>query len=252
MAPNMIDRSAFTTIDAITHLWSTASIPPSALSSIDLTASGPGLSCSFKVNHIARSTVALSALAAATIHAGRNATAVPRVTVDLQHSCVEFKSVDLWTLDGLPPAKDVHPIGGLHKTRDGYVRVVDSFPHLRRKALELVGLPYEVSAEEVRRRMRELDAGELEREGFRVGATIGKLRSFKEWDSLEQSRMVSDLPVTIKRVADGPSGWKFGTGGKQALAGVKVLDLSRVIAAPVAGKILAAHGADVLWVTGLN
>src|SRR5690606_28251410 len=37
--------------------------------------------------------------------------------------------------------------------------------------------------------------------------------------------------------------------GERPLSGVRVLDLTRIIAGPVGGRTLAAHGADVLLVT---
>ena len=57
------------------------------------------------------------------------------------------------------------------------------------------------------------------------------------------------LPLfTIERIGDAPA--QALPAGDRPLAGVKVLDLTRVIAGPVCGRTLAAHGADVLLVTG--
>ena len=60
---------------------------------------------------------------------------------------------------------------------------------------------------------------------------------------------LAQLPVcTIKKIGEAaPKPWPKGD---RPLSGVRVLDLSRVIAAPVAGRTLAAHGADVLLVYG--
>ena len=55
-------------------------------------------------------------------------------------------------------------------------------------------------------------------------------------------------PISIEKIGEAaPKPWPAGD---RPLAGVRVLDLSRVIAGPVAGRTLAAHGADVLLISG--
>src|SRR5258707_1064519 len=55
-------------------------------------------------------------------------------------------------------------------------------------------------------------------------------------------------PVSIEKTGEAaPKPWPAGD---RPLAGLRVLDLSRVIAGPVAGRTLAVHGADVLLVSG--
>ncbi|KAI0975898.1 CoA-transferase family III domain-containing protein, partial [Xylaria arbuscula] len=178
------------------------------------------------------------------------------------------------------------PLAGLHPTADGYVRIHDSFPHHRRGALALLGLLAETETESdiaakvdraaVDQRTREWKSVELETVAVEEkGLAVYALRSFDEWDALPQSSAVSDFPVNIRRVdvdipvsdssnpppEQQPSRHRSNAAreekGKRVndeaeekcLTGLRVLEFSRVIAAPVAGKTLAAHGADVLWVT---
>jgi crotonobetainyl-CoA:carnitine CoA-transferase CaiB-like acyl-CoA transferase len=60
---------------------------------------------------------------------------------------------------------------------------------------------------------------------------------------------LAGLPlVSIEKIGEAaPKPWPAGD---RPLAGLRVLDLSRVIAGPVAGRTLAAHGADVLLISG--
>jgi len=75
------------------------------------------------------------------------------------------------------------------------------------------------------------------------------MRSYEEWSDLPQAKAVAALPtISIEKIGEAaPKPWPAGA---RPLSGVRVLDLSRVIAGPVAGRALAAHGADVLLISG--
>src|SRR6202034_3881183 len=73
-------------------------------------------------------------------------------------------------------------------------------------------------------------------------------RSFAEWDRHPQGGAVAKLPpFGIDRIGEAPP--KKRAAADRPLGGVKVLDLTRIIAGPVCGRTLAAHGADVLLIT---
>ena len=96
---------------------------------------------------------------------------------------------------------------------------------------------------------------DLERAAFEKEAVIVALRSCEEWDALPQSRVVPDFPVALRRIPSQAASDKLASSSgppKSCLQGVRVVELSRVIAAPVAGRTLAAHGADVIWVSGFH
>ncbi|CAL5868901.1 uncharacterized protein PFLUO_LOCUS3128 [Penicillium psychrofluorescens] len=252
----MTDRTKFTASDTISHLWDHLDLPHQALQSLQLpdTNSDPGLPSSFKVGHLAQSTIALSALAASLFHATRNGkSSPPPVQVALRHACAEFKSERLYRIDGHPPPDPWGPIGGLHATRDGYVRIHDNWMHHRQAALDILRLPSNASRAQVAEALKSRSAVEVETAAFQSGGVIAALRSYEQWDAHPQASAISDFPIQIRRLAsDGPKGlspW-LKPANDRCLRGVRVLDLSRVIAGPVAGRALASHGADVLWVTG--
>ncbi|KAI0441638.1 CoA-transferase family III [Xylaria telfairii] len=259
----MTSRASFTSLDIVREIWTHLDLPPSALSSLSLPGihtPRPATPSSFKIGHLAQSTVALSALGAALAH---TATArapsghVPRTTVPLRHAVLEFQCERLYTLAGNPPAESWGPIGGLHATADGHVRIHDNFVHHRRGALSLLGLPETcVDRAAVGERTRQWKSVELETVGVEEkGLAIYALRSFEEWDATPQASFVPELPVSVRRVGTSSSPRRSArqsarqSPAGRCLAGLRVLELSRIIAAPVAGKTLAAHGADVLWVT---
>jgi hypothetical protein len=255
----MGDRASHSTYNIIAELWTVAGLPSSALSALRLPgADDLGLPSSYKVGQLAQSTIALTALAAALIHSSRHNSraaaldSLPIVTVPLDRACIEFRSERFYTIDGRAPAKEQHAIGGLHRTRDGYVRIHDGFPHHRAAALHLIGCLPDASTETIKRQLLQYSSTYLETRAFRSGAIIAALRSCEDWDASPQASAIADFPVLVTKIAEGPvPGWKphLGSGGRKCLAGLRVLEFSRVLAAPVAGRTLAAHGADVLWVT---
>ncbi|OCK83564.1 CoA-transferase family III [Lepidopterella palustris CBS 459.81] len=250
-AKDGLNRHSFDAKDTVAYIWRGLQLPETALRSLSLTGEGLGLPSSFKIGHLAQSTIALSALAAALIQSLRNRSSVPKVTVSLRHACVEFKSERFLLLDGKPMPSPWGPIGGLHKTIDGYVRVHDNFPNHRNGALALLGLESTATRQDVAERILSWTSADLESEAFRSNFVISALRSFEEWDSLPQAQAIDDFPISIRKINDSPKGLpeRMGQNNDKCLRALRVLEMSRVIAAPLAGKTLAAHGADVMWIT---
>lgn len=245
-------RELFTPSKIVEEIWAGLGLPAAALDSLSLQSDGkPALPSSFKIGCLAQSTIALSALSAALIHSIRNKARVPRVTVERRHAAAEFKSEKLYVLDGKPAPSAWGAIGGLHATADGYVRIHDSFPNHRNGALRLLGLDSAATRSDVTRETKNWASIDLETVGLQEKLVIYALRTYQQWDVLPQAKALSNFPITIKRLSAGTAGLpsRMGPGDDRSLRGLRVLELSRVIAAPLAGKTLAAHGADVLWVT---
>ncbi|QVM10778.1 hypothetical protein D8B26_005431 [Coccidioides posadasii str. Silveira] len=280
------NRSSFTTHSTIRLLWESLNLPLSALSSISLQPESPPndrfLPSSYKLDHLAQACIALPTLAAALLHSARSHTQnsssssninvdssnkVPTVTISARAAALSFVSERVYTLSSRPPPSSWGAISGLYRARDGgYVRIHGSFVNHRRALASILGVPVsdsgEVNREDVARAIGDRwDAEELERVALGGDAVVVKLRGpGEEWEGWP----VSEKVVGVKRYAVPEEGegadleirGHFGryTGssvgcGRRPLQGLRVLELSRVIAAPVAGRTLAALGADVLWVT---
>lgn len=246
-----MDRSQFTTFTSVSYIWKLLKLPEEALKSLNLVDDGEFLPSSFKVDHLAQSSIAASALAAALFRSVSLCLPIPRVTVPAEHACIEFKSERLYLLNGKPARPPWGTIGGLHRTSDGYVRIHDSFPNHRINALKILHLALDASREDVSKKILGWESVHLESEGFRKGAVIIALRSFEEWDPLLQAKAVGDDPVGVKKVLDAAPYIPTTSTVKadKCLRNIRVIEMSRVIAAPVAGKTLAAHGAEVIWIT---
>ena len=247
-----MDRSSFSPRDTVTYIWRSLGLPENALESLELPMDAECGPSSFKVDHLSQASIGTAALTAALLSSVRSGTLVPKTTVPNEHANIEFKSERLYTLSGNPASSSWGTIGGLHRTRDGYIRMHDSFPNHRENALKTLGLPLEASREEVAEKMLEWDAADLESKAIEGGAVMAALRSFEQWDMLPQAKAISDGPILVNKIATQepytiPS--RCAQPGKKSLQGLRVVEMSRVIAAPVAGRTLAAHGADVIWIT---
>lgn len=250
------DRSSFTTRDIVKEIWTGLGLPKSALQSLSLPGEGGlGLPSSFKVGRLAQASIALSALSAAQLYALRShGTTIPQVTVPLPHSVAEFKSERLYILDGKRNENPWGPIGGLHKTKDGYVRIHDSFPNHRYGTLSLLGLERTASRSDVARACLDWTSEDLENEAVCKNVVIGALRSYEKWEELPQAHAISAFPIQIVKSVEHDvdprlphrmtvpheMGGSHSLKKKKCLRGLRVLELSRVIAAPLAGKYVFA------------
>src|SRR5262249_31633414 len=112
-------------------------------------------------------------------------------------------------------------------------------------------LQCEAERDRIQEALMEWDGEAFETAAYAGGAVVSLMRSHEEWLATPHAKALSALPaLTIEKIGEAaPKPWPQRA---RPLSGVRVLDLSRVIAAPVAGRTLAAHGADVLLVYGPN
>ncbi|MGZ0186805.1 MAG: CoA transferase [Alphaproteobacteria bacterium] len=119
-------------------------------------------------------------------------------------------------------------------------------PHLQKRVLGVLGA--EPNAASVEAAVAKWDALDLEAAIDEVRACGAMVRSNAEWLAHEHGQVLAQKPILeIIKIAD--SDPEPMPEGDRPLSGIKALDLTRILAGPIAGRTLAEHGADVLMVT---
>ncbi len=222
--------------------WAAVGGDPRQLNGLEVVADGAGLwPSSLEALPAMVAAVAASTLAASVLDGARRDAAAAPVLVDRAHVAVAGHSERHARTDG--PTRDVFaPLSRFWRTADGWLRLHANYDWHRQRVLYVLGIDDGRPAA-VAEAVRQWPGTELEEALAGAGALGYVVRTREQWATHPQGQAVAALPLAQSWPLPG-SGRRWAAG--RGATGVRVLDLSRVIAGPVATRTLAAWGAQVL------
>ncbi|RDS90164.1 CoA transferase [Pseudomonas fluorescens] len=197
------------------------------------------------------STFAVTELASASIGAAGQAVAqlirqqtgrLPDVTVDRRLASFWFSSSIRPLGWQVPPLWD--PVAGDYASADGWIRLHTNAPHHRVAAERVLGTVADRAG--MAGKVAAWNAAELEQAIVDQGGCAAQMRAWQAWQQHPQGLAVNAEALVQRQAFETTTDKPWHGSLARPLAGLKVLDLTRVLAGPVASRFLAGLGADVL------
>jgi len=230
--------------------WQAVEGEPHLLDALEVTGAGPQLPSAHHVTELVTGAIGAATLAATALWHDRGGP-TPEATIDRTHAALASRSERYTLHANRPRGEQWAPLSGDYRAADRWVRIHANFDHHRDAALRTLGLPEgeatprEIVAASVATRAAEQLIDDIKANG----GAASSWRTAAEWRSHPQGRALDAQPLIALTSMTTDTSSRPLAPASRPLEGIRVLDLSRVLAGPIAGRFLASYGAQVLRIS---